>query len=242
MPGARVLVYWDVDGTLMRGEQAAAALLWETVCNWLGIEPVPRPPLGLGGKPDGAAIAEALQCFGIPAQDWSVRAVLIAHERALEHRLARSSIVFARMPGIRRALESIRRAGIEQRVLSMSSRQATFLKLRSCGLADIFNDNEGQPRGVFCAARESRHDLVRAAREQAGRDTVVIVGDAVSDITAARQIDAYAIGLASGAASADELATAGAHLVLSDDVELGEILARAKLQGMAACVEESARP
>jgi hypothetical protein len=51
-------------------------------------------------------------------------------------------------------------------------------------------------------------------------------------MTGARQIDAYAIGIASGAASAAELATAGAQLVLSENTDVERLPELARLAEM----------
>jgi phosphoglycolate phosphatase-like HAD superfamily hydrolase len=76
--------------------------------------------------------------------------------------------------------------------------------------------------GVFGDQREHRSDLARDAmstlRRQLGADLkgeeVCIIGDTPSDVECALAIEARAVGVATGGFSGEELAKAGAHLVL----------------------------
>jgi phosphoglycolate phosphatase len=87
------------------------------------------------------------------------------------------------------------------------------MKLRHYGLRDHFRF------GGFCDRCVDRAELiaqaVSSARREAGRvSTVFVIGDTPHDVKAARDNNVIAVGVATGTASEDELAAAGAHLVL----------------------------
>jgi phosphoglycolate phosphatase-like HAD superfamily hydrolase len=80
---------------------------------------------------------------------------------------------------------------------------------------------------------EVRAELVPVARQAArraygadfgGRSTV-LVGDTSLDVAAALAAGARAVGVATGSFSADELAAAGAHVILPDLTDTSLVLA-----------------
>lgn len=81
-------------------------------------------------------------------------------------------------------------------------------------------------------AEESKPDpeLVDTAIRKAGGGTAVLVGDSVWDVEAGNRAGIPTIGVLSGGTSSDELATAGAAVVVEDVAELlarvDELLAR----------------
>lgn len=89
------------------------------------------------------------------------------------------------------------------------------LKLEHAGLLEFFDPI----RGGFGDVHEVRADLVRAGAQACGLgpdDRLVVLGDSIYDMAAARVSDAFAIGVATGHATPAELSAAGADLVVPD--------------------------
>jgi phosphoglycolate phosphatase len=94
-------------------------------------------------------------------------------------------------------------------------RHGARMKLTSAGVVDCFDLDKG---GYGCDA-EHRPDVLRVAVERCGGANgagVVVVGDTLHDISAARAIGAKVVGVAMNEASREELHAHGADVVVDD--------------------------
>lgn len=140
------------------------------------------------------------------------------------------------LPG---AVESLRafheQPEIISSVLTGNTRASALAKLQIFGL-DVYLDLDC---GGFGDDDPDRAALVRIAWQRAerehqhrfGAEDTAIIGDTPNDVTAARANGAYAIGVASGKSTIDELGKAGADVVLRSLAKLSEV--RAAIDGMA---------
>ena len=94
-------------------------------------------------------------------------------------------------------------------------RSGAQVKLRSAGLADVFSLDRG---GYGCDG-ELRPDILRAAVERCGgarsECEVVVVGDTMHDVTAARAIGARVVGVGTSDEARSELRSANADAIVS---------------------------
>ena len=117
---------------------------------------------------------------------------------------------------------------VVQSLLTGNIRQLAEVKLGPLGLLDDLDLDAG----AYGDVHEVRAELVHAARRNAargyGRDfagqATVLVGDTPLDVEAALATGARAVGVATGDFTAQELAAAGAHAVLPDLSNTGQVL------------------
>lgn len=222
------LVLWDVDHTLIEtrgvgGEVYAAAF-----------EAVTGQPLRnhgpMSGQTEPTIFRDNLRANGITdpggyyqqfaqkqADDYTERADELRHRgRAL--------------PGAADLLAELAdRADVLQTVLTGNTRQAAEIKLAAFNLDQYLNLN----LGAYGTDHPERHRLVNIARTRAMNATgrtfdqtnTTVIGDTPNDITAAHEGGAHAIGIATGASTADELAAVGAEAVFPDLTHPGTIVA-----------------
>jgi phosphoglycolate phosphatase-like HAD superfamily hydrolase len=211
----RQLYLFDIDGTLIAtggaggsAMRAAFAWLWKRDQEgFAGIE--------YSGRTDRAIFRDAHRLAGF--DDDAFDAQLQRFKRAYFRRLSETLPAFAGqvLPGVREALNALRADDNATIGLGTGNfRHSAGMKLRHYGLDDYFCC------GGFGDGSEAREDLiedaVRSGRRFCGRRaTVFVIGDTEHDVRAARANDVIAVGVASGSASEEELARAGADIVLS---------------------------
>jgi len=129
-------------------------------------------------------------------------------------------ICSAVIPEVSAALVLLRARHVRTALVTGKSRTTALMSVRHFGLGGAFDAVEtGAPHGVVKA------DAIRRLLERwrLAPERAVYVGDAASDMRAAREAGAVAVGAAwAFGARADEVKNAGAELVFSD---AGEFLA-----------------
>lgn len=126
-------------------------------------------------------------------------------------------------PGVRDLLRALSaRADATVGLVTGNIEACAWAKLEACGIRDHFE------LGAFGHEHACRRDIARLARARAERNGsfthCALVGDTPSDIDAARAIGATAIGVATGAYTADMLARAGADRIWSDLSDTAAVL------------------
>jgi phosphoglycolate phosphatase len=215
----RLLVLWDIDGTLVdsaRLGRAAFVEAFETVTG--------RPPAGpisLAGRTDLEIARDMLAAAQLAPDD----GLLGSFGAALEHAMvARSDLLRQRgraYPGAHEALARLdREPGVLQSLLTGNIAPNAAVKLGAFGL-DRHLDFE---IGAYGSDHHIRGELVAIARGKAERKfdlsieprQVVVIGDTPLDVAAARQGGARAIGVATGPYDGQALREAEADAVLAD--------------------------
>jgi phosphoglycolate phosphatase-like HAD superfamily hydrolase len=207
-----ILYLFDIDGTLMRarrtGGTSAGARTFDAVFAELhGIE---RASHGVrfGGKTDPGLIDEILVARrGRPASADERAAFLAAYLPRLRAALEREGIEV--IAGVVEALEWLAaRPRVVLGVATGNVREGAEIKLGVAGLAARF------VLGGYGCDSPLRAELVAAAiargRALGAVDHVVVVGDTVHDIAAARACDALVCAVATGGDSAELLRDADA--------------------------------
>jgi phosphoglycolate phosphatase-like HAD superfamily hydrolase len=128
------------------------------------------------------------------------------------------------MPGIAALLEALdAHDGVMQALGTGNFRRGGELKLKHYGIDRYF---PGFPGG-FGEDSEHRDEVIGGAIARltnGARPRVVVIGDTPHDVTAALANDAYALAVATGRNTVDELLSSGAHAAVEDLADLKQAL------------------
>ena len=234
--GGRVLVTFDVDGTLCRsvGEDAnqmhKAAFRHAHVAVFGPVADVSIDIIRHHGCTDPMVSARTLGAVGIGAHDAEARWPEVARKMVeyVEERTDQAAVGLNVLPGVVALLEHLQRKGCLVGLVTGNLEPIGWAKMRALGLHHLFT----KPTfGGFGSDHSDRGELVaiagRRARELFPDDEVVDhwhVGDTPADVQAAVAGGASALGVCTGIFSREELleanpmATVVADLSVTDAV------------------------
>ena len=214
----RSLVLWDIDGTLLRGSQAATAAfnlaLRETY--QLGVEPA---RIDYGGKTDSQIALEVLALHAVD-EPAALDRLSHFHERyihLMRHAYDELSASVRTLPGVHAVLEALAAHGAIQSLVTGNLRDTAEIKLRAAGLDGMLDADAG----AFGSDHRDRDELVPLARSRATRlhgplGQVVVVGDTPRDIACGKAGGARTVAVATGSWKVDELERHEPDVVLPD--------------------------
>jgi phosphoglycolate phosphatase len=224
----RRLVLWDIDHTLIETRGVGKRLYIAA------FEAVTGRRMEYAAEPTGrteiAIFTETLERHGIQPTDELRRRYSAELARQYEEHADEVRTRGRALPGAHEVLSLVGgQSGVIQTVLTGNLRAVAFTKLRVFDL-DGYIEWE---IGAYGEDAAERAKLVGVARARASntyrcefdRETTVVVGDTVQDVTAAHQGGARIVGVASGRDSVDDLRKAGAEVVLPDLTNATELLA-----------------
>jgi phosphoglycolate phosphatase-like HAD superfamily hydrolase len=211
----RRLYLWDIDGTLINSGGAGSAAmrqafeaLWRRDDGFANIE--------FSGRTDYAIFRGVSRAAGHPDEDFAtnMKRFKPAYFRRLPAMLAQKSGRI--LPAVERVLTELSRDDRATNALGTGNyRGGARLKLRHYGLEGYF-DFRGAGFGDKTDDRPTMiGDAVRSANRIYGKhQTVFVIGDTQHDVEAAKVNGLVAIAVCTGTATAEELAHAGADIVL----------------------------
>lgn len=220
------IILFDVDGTLILSGGAGARALDRAFLSLHGI-PQAMEDVRPEGKTDPAIVREvfARRLEREPAAG-EMEAVFAAYVPFLEEEVA-ASTGFSVMPGIPRLLEIL--AGRRDVLLGLVTgnlEPAARIKLARPGLERHFrfggfgSDSESREILTRIGVSRGRDLAVRAGLARASDDgaslRVVIVGDTLHDIRAARHVGGFCVAVATGFTPYEVLSEHGPDLLLRD--------------------------
>jgi phosphoglycolate phosphatase len=226
-----LLVLWDIDFTLLYAGGTGRAL-YERVLAELYGEHAAMPITSMAGRTDTSIALEVLTAVGVDAAAELARfhQTLAARAPGIADMARERGFV---LPGAREALAAVARHAADgtvvQSVLTGNLAALAAVKLSALGLTEYLD----LAVGAYGDMSQVREDLVPIARRNAtarygadfaGRATV-IVGDTPHDVTAAVATGARAVGVATGEFSMQQLADAGADVVLPDLADTETVVA-----------------
>jgi phosphoglycolate phosphatase-like HAD superfamily hydrolase len=217
----RRLLIFDIDGTLIASGgagsdamRAAFAALWGASDGFKNVE--------FSGRSDKAIFRNAFQLCGLG--DSLTPEEFRRAKRAYLRRLDQSLIDHKGtiLPGVIPLLERLScDDGVTLTLGTGNFRNGALRKLRYYGLDRYFRSpaDAAFRHGGFGDRVEERPllvaEAVRSAQRMAGKhDRIMVIGDTIHDITAAKANNVIAVGVATGTTSEVDLAHAGADVVL----------------------------
>jgi phosphoglycolate phosphatase len=223
----KLLLLWDIDGTLIASGGAGMRALRVALRNVFGVEGS-LDDIDFGGRTDRWIMREVFGRFRIPATAENFSRYFEAYVAALPTELANPHARV--LPGARDLLSAAAAHGaIAQGLLTGNMRRGAQVKLAHHGLWEHF------PFGAFGDDSEHRNDLgphaVRRARERHGVEfaaaNVWIIGDTPHDIACGKVIGARTLAVATGGYTLDALRAHSPTMVvenLADTTALMRVL------------------
>ena len=213
----RVLYLFDIDGTLLHAHGSGRGAFDAVFAERHGVADASRG-IRYGGKTDPAIVDEIFVArLGRAPTEAERDAFLDAYVPKLRALLANGNVEV--IAGVPEALAFLRGKAVLG-VATGNIRAGADAKLEAAGLHGHFeptrhgSDLTGLPSGRiggYGSDSKIRAELVAAAIARAGEvDEVVVVGDTIHDISAARACGATVVAVATGADPADALAHADA--------------------------------
>lgn len=221
------LVLWDIDRTLVKVGGMTRDIVATAFREATGVELVHLPDLG--GRTDHDVFAEALRAQDIAVSTPLVEAFYAALVAGFRRHREEIRAVGHALPGAAAALAALAEVpGVVQSVVTGNVRDNAYEKLWLFGLdgwIDFSVGGYGSDDGVRATLVRLAMSRASAAygREYAG-DQVVIVGDTPHDIVGAHANGARAVGVATGRSTSQDLAAAGADVVLASLLDTGAVL------------------
>jgi phosphoglycolate phosphatase len=225
----RVLVLFDIDGTLLLTPGAGRRAITAAMADWqVGAEVWAR--IRFDGKTDPQIVREMLEAAGdVSAGDpAAIEMILDRYVEMLERELAGAPGRTRILPGVLALLDRLEQEGdVVLGLLTGNIVRGAGLKLRSGGL-----DPDRFRVGAYGSDSPHRPDLPGIAVERAaplfGRlpsgEMVVIVGDTPADVTCGVGIGARAVAVATGSYGLEELRGAGARYAFKDLADTDAVL------------------
>jgi phosphoglycolate phosphatase-like HAD superfamily hydrolase len=221
------LILFDIDGTLLLSGGAGVRAMSRAFEQVFGVANA-FANADVAGRTDTFLVSGALQRSGFPdtpANHARFRDayVPILRDEILKPPRSRCGL----MPGIERLLGALRqREELHLALLTGNFERAAYTKLGHFGIDHYFR------WGVFGEESADRNELARVARRRAREvaiplsalERVVVIGDTPHDVACAQEIDARVIAVATGNYSVDDLAAAGADIVLDDLSRTDEVV------------------
>ncbi len=211
-------VLWDIDGTLIIGNQVAMAAFNRALQEIYELEDAPAR-VEYGGKTDSQIALEVLALHDI-VEAAALDRIEGFHERYIEYlksEFDRLETGIRVLPGVCEVVDALALGGAIQSTLTGNLRATAELKLRAAGLLERFNLEVG----AFGSDHRNRDELVGIARRRAeahfGRiEDVVVIGDTPRDIACGRAGGARTIAVATGKWAIDDLKGYSPDAALSD--------------------------
>lgn len=219
-----LIVLWDIDHTLIDNAGVSKEIYAAAFTALAGA--APTKPARTEGRTDRLIMRDMFQRNGLTEPDWTAveTALADAGEERL-HDLSRRGRALSGVPGILKEVSGQGRW--VSSVLTGNIAANARVKVSAFGLDPLLDLSVG----AYGADALQRSGLVAVARERAQRlrgarpdVPVVLVGDTPRDVEAALATRSGIIAVASGVHSAEELAAAGARVVLANLEDTAHVL------------------
>jgi phosphoglycolate phosphatase len=204
------VVLFDIDGTLVRRSGPAHRDALSVAAQEVFGVAATTDGIPVHGMLDPDILCAMLTRAGLQAA--AVRAAMPELQRAAEEYYLRvcPDLRHATCPGVRPLLERLRRRRVPLALVTGNFTRIGWHKLGRAGLAGYFRF------GAFAEMAGTRAGLAAiAACELNARARVYLVGDAPSDIAAARENGFTSVAVHTGISSREELASCGPDYLLA---------------------------
>ena len=216
----KVKLFWDIDGTLLRTNGAAALPFAKAVSEYAGVEVI-IDRKKLSGFTDYEIAISLLSSIGITTSLGNISSILENYAEKLPTSL--NFGVVEKIGQIEQVLKSILEIPeIELAVGTGNFLPGAKIKLDHVGLMNYFDDNN-----LFCASENSwsRDLIINDAKNSLSTDQIgIVIGDSPKDILSAKASSLISIAVATGAHSSVELAKYVPNLILNDDWQVNDLI------------------
>ena len=198
-----VILFWDIDGTLITTGKAGMPA-WEQAVRETTGRDFQLSSIRIAGLTDFQIAVRTFELLGLPADDTSLQRMVRRYEDLLPETLpTRRGRV---LPNVREILDALRdRVDVRSYLLTGNTRRGAAAKLAHYGLLDYFADGAfAEDTGARATIAARGLTLARRV-DQVDREAVFVIGDTPHDIECANAIDAKTIAVATGGYSIDEL-------------------------------------
>jgi phosphoglycolate phosphatase-like HAD superfamily hydrolase len=203
-------ILWDIDGTLILGNQRAGALYGDAIEQVTGVRPTTRlsDPHGMT---EGQLLMEVLAINGIDTSQVPAVLARLDELSLAQHESGENPREAA--PGTAAAIAAFAQRGWVNAVLTGNGPNRARYKVLAAGyrLADFDWEHS-----YFGHESPTRHHLTADAAAALVGQRVVIIGDTPKDGEAADSAGFPFVAVATGAFTADELRASSAVLVVED--------------------------
>lgn len=212
----KTVVFFDIDGTLLRSGGAGKLAMLTAVQEAFGVGPAPIE-VPFSGRTDRAIMRDLLHAHQLPFVPENFHRLVEAYLQLLPDCLQR--MAGRVLPGVLDLLASLqRRENVAVGLLTGNLRRGAQVKLGHFGLAELF------PFGGFGDDHLDRNAVARDAILAAQRyldgqgsfEHIWVVGDTPLDIQCARYIGGKVLAVATGTHSLEELQGYQPDLALRD--------------------------
>jgi len=218
------LLLFDIDGTLLSADRSGYHAIERSMIEVLGAERG-LEGIRLDGNTDLNAIKQVCERDGRPFPDQESIVKFKDHYTGILRReIAGKGHL---KPGVEPLLEALFSSGrASLGLVTGNIREGAHIKLERFGIGRYF------PFGAFGCEHPARAELVglamRRAAERAGHPfspkSVIVIGDTIHDVSSCHPWGVRCLAVATGSASRDELAAAGAAWALDDLSDLKAVL------------------
>jgi len=202
-----VVLFWDIDGTLLTTARAGVFSLEAALEEVSGVR-ADLNGMATAGMTDYSIAETALEDVGHMTDEATVQRFLRIHGERLPGFLHRRE--GSVLPGVVAILEDLHgRDDVANLLLTGNTEAGAAAKLAHYGLAGFFPAG-----GAFCAGPGARAEIARRALPLAGGRRTFVIGDTPADIECGKAIEADTIAVATGSYSVAQLAAHEPWLLL----------------------------
>ncbi|MDR2157290.1 MAG: HAD hydrolase-like protein [Clostridiales Family XIII bacterium] len=230
-----MLIFWDIDGTLMHCGSDGTQALNQTFQKLYGIDDAFRRA-GIGRAQDAVVIDRIMTQNGIPAVDLeTIKTVFIDNLQRILNNDNEKRV----LPGVRGLLRRAAENNILNALLTSNLRAGAECKLRS---VDLLTFPDGEPQfigGGFGDAYGEKWDVAETSRKALERLTgkpihpsgIILIGDSVYDIKTAKRCGFHSIAAATGWTPPEELDAAAPDMLFADLGDTDAVFAAIRQMG-----------
>jgi phosphoglycolate phosphatase-like HAD superfamily hydrolase len=198
-----IILFWDIDGTLLTTGKAGVPA-WEAAVREVTGKDFQLSSMRVPGLTDFQIAARTFELLGVNAEDGALQRMVSRYEDLLPSHLPLKQ--GRALPNVREILEALReRSDVRSYLLTGNTRRGARAKLTHYDLFKYF------PDGAFAEDQRARSSIAARALDLARRNGPVneerlfVIGDTPHDIECAAAIDARTIAVATGGYSVEEL-------------------------------------
>lgn len=206
----RASLLFDIDGTLLYARGVGRTAFGTAFHAAYGVPYPDLAGLSFVGATDSNVVRTMADACGIPSTPAREEHFFLRLAHDIDAALAQNKPVL--YPGIPDLIAGLTARGHTLGIVTGNVRATAWAKLRHAGLDHAFSF------GAYGDDHHDRSEITALAirRAPAGTAARLLVGDTPLDVCAAHANGLIAVAVATGWVSADELAAAGADLVLPD--------------------------